>query len=91
MDCLKTKFETLKKAKKRANEINTKLTIDTTKTNKGQMRSYKCEECGGFHLSSMSEHKYKYKTDKKYKQKVNEIAFIKKESAYWNKKFKIDD
>lgn len=88
MNCDKKTFETLKKAVKRANQINHEN--NQNKNNNLKLRAYKCNDCNKFHLSSLSEHQHKYFTDKNYKTKVREKSFLKLETEYWQKKLKIN-
>ena len=84
----KKRFETAKEAGDRTNQIN-----HENKKNKKKnppLRSYKCDECGGYHLSSMNKHKYKMVNDVKYRNKIHEERFIEREAEYWEKKFGID-
>jgi hypothetical protein len=87
MECNKKLFQSIAEAKTRANQIN----IENQKTgDQTKMRAYKCEYCEGWHLTSMSDHEFKYKTNIEYRNMVNERAFVKREAEYWESHFKID-
>lgn len=80
----KTRFETNEECQKRCNEINSEY-------DKPLLRVYKCPECKGYHLTSLTKHQHKFYTDKRYRIETKERAFIKRESEYWKKKFGITD
>lgn len=86
--CEKKTFETKKLANKRCKEINKEIRIK--KNQKHLLRVYRCEICNKYHLTKMSVHKYKFKTDVSYRNKLHEEKFIEKESNYWNLKFGIE-
>ena len=72
---------------KRSEEINA-----VNKKNKKQkelLRPYKCEKCGETHLTKMSNHRFKFKTDIRYRVKTREENFIRNESEHHEIKFGI--
>jgi uncharacterized GH25 family protein len=91
--CKKKDYLTLELAKEAAKKINK----EGAEKNgiKVQMRAYKCKSCAFYHITSMKKgefsHIKKFKEDLKYRNKVREDSFIKRESDYWNRKFGIED
>lgn len=89
MDCTKKSFDSALEANLRAGEINS----ENSKKKKFpiQIRDYKCPKCDKWHLTSMQKGKFKqnekFKTDLKYRNKLREKAFIRRESEYWNEYF----
>ena len=85
MDCRKKTFDTPELANARVCEIN----ADNKKANdKTKLRYYLCKYCGKYHLTSTSKHGFKFKTDINYRSKIREQSFIKRESEYYEDKFK---
>ena len=85
--CTKKAFSNLKEAQKRLREIQ--IEANETKSKEYPIRAYLCDKCNLFHLTKVSAHKNKFKIDKDYRTKVRENAFLKRETEFWEKKFKI--
>lgn len=77
----------MKEGNKRSEEIN----ASNKKTNrqKESLRPYRCEKCNKIHLTKMSNHRFKLKTDIRYRVKTREENFIRNESEYHEIKFGI--
>lgn len=85
MKCKKKAFQSAEEAEARAGQINS--SNKKTKKQNELLRSYKCKDCGNWHLTSMKKHQYLYANNVKYRNKINEKSFIKKESEYWEDYF----
>ena len=85
--CKKKAFSTQKEALTRLREIIKEAT--KAKSKEYPIRAYLCDKCNLFHLTKVSAHKNKFKIDKDYRTKVRENAFLKRETEFWEKKFKI--
>lgn len=80
-------FYSSEDANKRACEINSENS--KTKKQKELLRPYKCDVCNNWHLTKMPKHQYKYRNDVKYRNEINEKAFIRKETMHWEDYFGI--
>lgn len=89
MSCEKKTFQTKQEAIERAEQINSERR--KAKEPDINMRSYKCDDCGLFHLTKMPKTTYKFKTDPKYREEKRREKFIQVESDYWKKRFGIED
>lgn len=78
MECVKRSYLTKKEAIKKI----VKIQAEEGK-HKKPIRSYKCEKCGNFHLTSWSK-RVKNKIDNKIKFRT--INRIEREAEYWKKK-----
>ena len=54
-----------------------------------RLRSYFCDECKGYHLSSMTKEEFK-KYDPYHKALKRKERFIQRETTYWEQKLGID-
>ena len=88
MECEKKTFNSALEASVRAGEINSENA--KAKKKKRILRSYKCKECSGWHLTSMGKHLYRYHNSPVYRDNFNTDAFIKKEAEHWNSYFGIE-
>lgn len=78
MECIKKTFLTKNDADKRLSEIKIEV------GDKKPIRSYRCEKCNFFHLTSWSKKTKKIIEDKKI---IKKIRRIESEAEYWiNKK-----
>lgn len=84
-DCKKVSFDNWWDAIARLNEI--KKNSDREEM---PQRAYKCEKCSKWHLTKISQQEKQVKDLKQNERvKKREEIFIKKETAYWEKKFNI--
>jgi hypothetical protein len=84
MKCEKRAFDSMDEAQKRSGEINKE---NAHKKGAKPLRPYRCGDCQKWHLTSMTKHQFKYKSNKNYRNHVNERAFIKRESEHWERYF----
>ena len=85
--CTKKAFINREEAQKRLHEIQ--IEASKTKCKDFPIRAYLCDQCNLFHLTKVSKKKNKFKTDKNLRTKAREFAFLKRETEFWEKKFKI--
>jgi len=85
-DCKKKVFESKSEAKRRACEINKE---NYGKKGVRKMRAYLCNYCGKYHLTSLHIVGYQFRTNIKVRNRLRESAFIKRESEYWEQRFKM--
>lgn len=78
MECEKKTFLTKEEAVKRIAEIQAE-----EGENRKPIRSYRCEKCGNFHLTSWSKKAKKVIENKKIIRVINRIE---DEAEYWKKK-----
>lgn len=83
-ECIKKVFETSNEADKRKSEIN-KL------NGNNKMRIYKCDNCGKYHLTSMSKHDHKFKHNSEYRSQILRNAFLSRETEYWENKLGVKE
>ena len=81
--CKKKKYKTIDEARIALTKIFIK-----SKRQKKPIRAYKCDFCGGFHISSMSKDKYeKWVKDRPNRNKRRQERFIQTEGEYWENVF----
>lgn len=85
IECKKVCFTSMKEASERAQEINSENR--KTKKQKELLRPYKCDKCGKVHLTKMSKHRFKLKTDSEYRAKIRHENFIKIETEFYERKY----
>ena len=84
-NCTKVNFDSIG-AQKRAKEIN-----ESNKgTNVRELRPYKCNKCGNYHLSSMTKKFYSQTKNVEARNKTREERFISREVTHWERKFNLD-
>ena len=87
MNCdRKKRFTDKKKARTRAVEINKE---NREKNDETRVRSYFCDECKGYHLSSMTKEEFK-KYDPHHRALRRKANFIRRETNYWEQRLGVE-
>lgn len=88
MNCTKRTYKTMEEASEAMIRIMRK-----SQEEKYPIRYYQCDKCGDWHLTSStkSEHSsksMKWENVKARRQEKREQSFLRRESEYWEQKFK---